>query len=124
MKAITALEEARHAFYPLEVVPADGGASYRYHFMQFLEHTDCTVPAQGGFRKGVRQDGTSYWVRTSTGDKVSLDVERVGSRHLFFDKRAQSGCFISGELVAKLGDFLPQGYYLAEAGLVRRRSAA
>jgi uncharacterized protein DUF1629 len=124
MKAITALEESRHAFYPLEIVQAESGISYRYYFMQFLEHTDCTVPKLGGFRKGVRQDGTSYWVRTSTDDKVSLDVERVGSRHLFHDKRAKSGCFISGELATKLGDFLPRGYYLAEAGLVRKPPAA
>jgi hypothetical protein len=124
MKAITALEDGRHAFYPLEIVPAEGGTSFPYHFMQFLEHTDCTVPTQGGFRRGVRQDGTSYWVRTSTDEKVSLDAERVGTRHLFHDKRAKSGCFISGELAAKLGDFLPRGYYLAEAGLVRKRPEA
>jgi hypothetical protein len=124
MKAITALEEGRHAFYPLEIVQAEGGTSYRYYFMQFLEHTDCTVPKLGGFRKGVRQDGTTYWVRASTDDKVSLDIGRVGARHLFCDKRAKSGCFISGELVTKLGDFLPQGYYLAEAGLVRARPDA
>jgi hypothetical protein len=119
MKAITALEEGSHAFYPLEIVQTEGGTSYCYHFMQFLEHTDCSVPKLGGFRKGVRQDGTSYWVRTSSDDKVFLDIERIGTRHLFFDKRAKSGCFISGELAAKLGDFLPRGYYLAEVGLVR-----
>jgi uncharacterized protein DUF1629 len=124
MKAITALEEGRHAFFPLEIVMPDGGPSLSYYFMQFLEHTDCTVPKLGGFRKGVRQDGTSYWVRTSSDDKVLLDSERVGNRHLFFDKRAKSGCFISGELAAELGDFLPRGYHLAEAGLVRRRSQA
>jgi hypothetical protein len=122
MKAITALEEGRHAFYPLDIMVAEGGTSYPYHFMQFLEHTDCTVPEKGGFRRGVRQDGTSYWVRNSTDEKVSLDAERVGTRHLFHDKRAKSGCFISGELAAKLGDFLPRGYYLAEAGLVRKRA--
>jgi Immunity protein family (Imm11) len=124
MKAITALEAGRHGFFPLEIVQPEGGPSYSYYFMQFLEHTDCTIPKLGGFRKGVRQDGTNYWVRTSTGDKVALDAERVGTRHLFHDKRAQSGCFISGELVAKLGDFLPRGYYLAGAGLVRKRSQA
>jgi hypothetical protein len=121
MKAITALEDERHAFYPLEIVRPEDGTSFSYHFMQFLEHTDCSVPKLGGFRKGVRQDGTAYWVRTSTDDKVFLDDERVGTRHLFFDKRAKSGCFISGELAAKLGDFLPRGYYLAEVGLVRSR---
>jgi hypothetical protein len=122
MKAITALEEPGHlAFYPLEIGRADGSASYHYYFMQFLEHTDCTVPKLGGFRKGVRQDGTSYWVRTSSDDKAFLDTERVGPRHLFYDKRAKSGCFISGELVQKLGDFLPRGLYLAEAGLVRKQ---
>lgn len=120
MKAITSLEEGRHAFYPLEIFQAESGPSYRYYFMQFLEHTDCTVPKLGGFRQGARQDGTTYWVRTSADDKVSLDVDRVGPRHLFHDKRAKSGCFISGELAAKLGDFLPRGYYLAEAGLVRK----
>jgi hypothetical protein len=123
MKAITALEEGRHAFYPLDVM-AEGGTSYPYHFMQFLEHTDCTIPARGGFRKGVRQDGTSYWVRNSGDEKVSLDIERIGPRHLLHDKRAKSGCFISGELAAKLGDFLPRGYYLAEADVVRKRSTA
>jgi hypothetical protein len=123
MKAITALEEeGRLAFYPLDIVQADGGTRYRYHFMQFLEHTDCTVPKLGGFRKGVRQDGTTYWVRTSSDDKVFLDAERVGKRHLFFDKRAKSGCFISSELAAKLGDFLPSGLYLAEAGAIRPHS--
>ena len=123
MKAITALEEeGRQAFYPLEIVQADGGTRHRYHFMQFLEHADCTVPKLGGFRKGVRQDGTVYWVRTSSDDKVFLDVDRVGTRHLFFDKRAKSGCFISSELAAELGDFLPAGLYLAEAGAVRVRS--
>lgn len=122
MKAITALEDgARQAFYPLEIVQADGGTRHRYHFMQFLEHTDCTVPKLGGFRKGVRQDGTTYWVRTSSDDKVFLDAERVGTRHLFFDKRAKSGCFISSELAAKLGEFLPAGQYLAEVGAVRAR---
>jgi Immunity protein family (Imm11) len=124
MKAITALEEGRHAFYPLEIVQAEGGPSYRYYFMQFLENTDCTVRTLGGFRKGVRQDGTTYWVRNSTDDKVSLDAERVGTRHLFHDKRAKSGCFISGELADKLEDFLPRGYYLAEASLVRKRAGA
>lgn len=120
MKAITALEETgRQAFYPLEIVQADSGARHRYYFMQFLEHTDCTVPKLGGFRKGVRQDGTSYWVRTSSDDKVFLDAERVGARHLFFDKRAKTGCFVSSQLAAKLGEFLPAGQYLAEAGLVR-----
>jgi hypothetical protein len=119
MKAITALEDGRHAFYPLEIVQTEGGASCRYHLMQFLEHTDCSVPKLGGFRKGVRQDGTAYWVRTSTDDKVFLDIERIGARHLFYDKRAKSGCFISGELARELGNFLPRGYYLAEAGLVR-----
>lgn len=123
MKTITALEKAGHlTFYPLEIVQADGGTRYRYHFMQFLEHADCTVPKLGGFRKGVRQDGTIYWVRTSSDDKVFLDVERVGTRHLFFDKRAKSGCFISSELATKLGDFLPAGQYLAETGAVRARS--
>ena len=122
MKAITALEETgRQAFYPLDVLPADGGTRQRYHFMQFLEHTDCTVPKLGGFRKGVRHDGTTYWVRTSSDDKVYLDAERAGTRHLFFDKRAKSGCFISSELVAKLGEFLPAGLYLAETGTVRPR---
>lgn len=122
MKAITSLEAGRHAFYPLEIIEPEGGVSHRYYFMQFLEHADCTVPKLGGFRKGVRQDNSTYWVRTSTDDKVSLDAERVGTRHLFFDKRAKSGCFISGELATKLGDFLPRGYYLAEAGLVRKLS--
>jgi Immunity protein family (Imm11) len=122
MKAITALEEAgRQAFYPLDIVSADGGTRQRYHFMQFLEHTDCTVPKLGGFRKGVRQDGTTYWVRTSSDDKVFLDADRAGRRHLFFDKRAKSGCFVSSELVAKLGEFLPAGLYLAETGSVRPR---
>jgi hypothetical protein len=122
MKAITALEEAgRQAFYPLDIVPADGGTRQRYHFMQFLEHTDCTVPKLGGFRKGVRQDGTTYWVRTSSDDKVYLDADHTGTRHLFFDKRAKSGCFISSELAAKLGEFLPAGLYLAETGTVRPR---
>ena len=123
MKAITALEDGRHAFFPLEIVQPEG-PSQRYHFMQFLEHTDCTLPKLGGFRKGVRPDGTSYWVRTSTDDKIALDAERVGNRHLFFDRRAKSGCFISGELAARLGDFLPRGYYLAETNLVRRRPQA
>jgi hypothetical protein len=123
MKAITAIEEAgRQAFYPLDIMQADGGIRHRYHFMQFLEHTDCTVPKLGGFRKGVRQDGTTYWVRTSSDDKVFLDAERVGKRHLFFDKRAKSGCFISSELAAKLGEFLPAGLYLAETRTVRARS--
>lgn len=121
MQAIAALEEGgRHAFYPLEIAPADGGTSLRYHFLQFLEHTDCTIPKLGGFRKGVRQDGTNYWVRNSSDDKVFLDVERIGGRHLFYDKRAKSGCFISGELAARLGDFLPRGYYLAEVGVMRK----
>jgi hypothetical protein len=124
MKAISALEPGRHAFYPLEIVDPEGGPSRPYHFMQFLEHTDCTVPKLGGFRKDVREDGTSYWVRTSDDDRVALDAERVGNRHLFFDKRAKSGCFISGELAGRLGDFLPRGYYLAEARLVRRRPQA
>ena len=116
------MEEAgRQAFYPLDIVPADGGTRQRYHFMQFLEHTDCTVPKLGGFRKGVRQDGTTYWVRTSSDDKVFLDAERAGTRHLFFDKRAKSGCFISSQLVAKLGEFLPAGLYLSETGSVRPR---
>ena len=122
MKAITTLEEAgRQDFYPLDIVPADGGTRQRYHFMQFLEHTDCTVPKLGGFRKGVRQDGTTYWVRTSSDDKVFLDAERAGTRHLFFDKRAKSGYFISSQLVAKLGEFLPAGLYLSETGSVRPR---
>lgn len=122
MKAITALEESgRHAFYPLEIAQANGSFRYRYYFMQFLEHADCTVPRLGGFRKGVRQDGTTYWVRTSADDKVFLDAERVGTRHFFYDKRAKSGCFISTELVAKLGDFLPRGFYLAEAGMARKQ---
>ena len=120
MKTITALEADRHAFYPLEIIDPEGGAPYRYHFLQFLEHTDCTVPKLGGFRRGVRQDDTAYWVRSSTEDKVFLDSDRVGARHLFHDKRAKSGCFISGELAGKLGDFLPRGYYLAAAGLVRK----
>jgi hypothetical protein len=125
MKAITALEEpGRHAFYPLEVAQADGETPYRYYFMQILEHTDCTVPKLGGFRKGARQDGTTYWVRNSTDDKVFLDAERVGTRHLFYDKRAKSGWFISAELSAKLGDFLSRGYYLAETGVVRKSPAA
>ncbi len=119
MKAIVSLEEGRHAFYPLDVTSADGSTRHRYHFMQFLEHADCTVPKLGGFRKGVRQDGTTYWVRTSGDEKVFLDAGRVGSRHFFYDKRAKSGCFISGDLVGKLGEFLPRGFYLAEAGLVR-----
>lgn len=123
MKAITALEEPGHlAFYPLEIDQAEGGTSHRYHFMQFLEHTDCTVPQLGGFRKGVRQDGTSYWVRTSNDDKAFLDAERVGARHLFFDKRAKSSCFISGELAQELGDFLPRGFYLGDAGFVRKQA--
>lgn len=121
MKAITALEESsRHAFYPVDIVQSDSGAvRLRYYFMQFLEQTDCTVPKLGGFRKGARQDGTTYWVRTSSDDKVFLDAGRIGNRHLFFDKRAKSGCFISSELAARLGEFLPSGYYLAEAGVVR-----
>ena len=119
MKAITSLESG-HGFYPVEVLAPDGGVSHRYYFMQFLEHTDCTVPKLGGFRQGVRQDNTSYWVRTSSDDKVWLDAALVGTRHLFHDKRAKSGCFISGELATKLGDFLPRGYYLAEVGLVRK----
>lgn len=125
MKAVTALEEdGRHAFYPLEIAQPDGGTPYRYHFMQILEHTDCTVPKLGGFRKGVRQDGTTYWVRTSTEDKPFLDAERIGGRHLFYDKRAKSGWFISSELASELGDFLPRGYYLAETGVVRRAPQA
>ncbi|MGE0006875.1 MAG: DUF1629 domain-containing protein [Parvibaculaceae bacterium] len=122
MKAIASLEDGRHAFYPLEILEPEGGVSHRHHFMQFLEHTDCTVPRLGGFRKGVRQDNSTYWVRMSDEDKVWLDAERVGTRHLFHDKRAKSGCFISGELAAKLGDFLPRGYYLAESGMVRRKA--
>ncbi|WP_162914445.1 imm11 family protein [Taklimakanibacter lacteus] len=122
MKAIVELEEGRHAFYPIDIMSPDGGVRCRYHFMQFLEHTDCTVPKLGGFRKGARQDGTTFWVRTSTGDKVFLDIERIGSRHFFYDKRAKSGWFISGELTAKLGDFLPSGLLLAEAGVVRRQA--
>lgn len=122
MKAVTALEEdGRHAFYPLEIAQPDGGTPYRYYFLQVLEHTDCTVPKLGGFRKGVRQDGTNYWVRTSTEDKVFLDAERIGGRHLFYDKRAKSGWFVSAELASKLGDFLPRGYYLAETGVVRKQ---
>ena len=120
MKAIVELEAGRHAFYPIEIVSPEGDTLYRYHFIQFLEHTDCTVPKLGGFRKGERQDGTTYWVRTSNDDKVFLDIERVGSRHFFYDKRAKSGWFISGELTTKLGDFLPRGFRLAEAGVVRR----
>lgn len=121
MKAITGLEEGRHAFYPLEIASADAVPRYKFFFMQFLEHTDCTVPKLGGFRKGVRQDGTTYWVRSSADEKVFLDVERIGSRHIFFDRRAKSGCFVSGELVARLDKFLPRGLYLAEAGVVRRQ---
>lgn len=125
MQAITALEEGRHAFFPLEIVQAEGGsAPHRYHFMQFLEQTDCMVPKLGGFRKGARQDGTVYWVRTSNEDRAFLDSERVGTRHLFCDKRAKSGWFISAELANKLGDFLPRGYHLAEVGLVRGLPAA
>lgn len=120
MKAIVALEEGRHAFFPLEIASADGEIRHRYHFMQFLEQTDCTVPKLGGFRRGVRQDGTTYWVRSSTDDKVFLDIERVGSRHLFQDKRAKWGCFVSAELVGKLNEFLPRGLHLAEAGVVRK----
>jgi len=120
MKAIIALEEGHHAFYPLEIVSAEGGTRYQYYFMQFLEHTDCTVPKLGGFRKGARQDGTTYWVRSSADEKVFLDIDRVGARHLFQDKRAKSGCFVSAELVSKLTDFLPRGFYLAEAGVVRK----
>lgn len=121
MKAITSLEDGRHVFYPLEIAQADGGEPFfRYHFMQVREHTDCTVPKLGGFRKGMRQDGTSYWVRTSTDDKVFLDIERVGNRHLFYDKRAKSCWFISAELSSKLGDFLSRGYYLTETGVVRK----
>lgn len=121
MKVISGFDAGRHAFYPLEIVSADGAVSYRYHFMQFLEHTDCTLPELGGFRKGVRQDGSTYWVRSSGDDRVFLDIERVGARHLFYDKRAKSGCFVSAELMAKLGNFLPRGLYLAEAGVVRRQ---
>lgn len=121
MKVIAGLEDGRHAFYPLDVVSVDGAVRHRYHFMQFLEHTDCTVPELGGFRKGVRQDGSAYWVRSSADDKVFLDLGRVGTRHFFYDKRAKSGCFISAELLSKLGNFLPRGLYLAEAGLVRRQ---
>ena len=122
MKAITALEEGRHAFYPVDIVSPEGDARYRYYFMQFLEHIDCTVPKLGGFRKGVRQDSSTYWVRNTNDDKVFLDAERVGSRHFFYDKRAKSGWFISGDLAAKLGEFLPSGLYLTEAGLVRRQA--
>lgn len=122
MKAIVELEEGHHAFYPIDIMSPDGSVHCRYHFMQFLEHTDCTVPKLGGFRKGVRQDGTTYYVRTSSDDKVFLDIERIGSRHFFYDKRAKSGWFISGELTAKLGDFLPSGLKLAEAGVVRRQA--
>lgn len=120
MKAIAALEEGRHAFFPLEIASADGEVRHRYHFMQFLEQTDCTVPKLGGFRRGVRRDGTAYWVRSSADEKVFLDIERVGTRHLFQDKRAKWGCFISGELVGKLNEFLPRGLHLAEAGVVRQ----
>lgn len=121
-KAIVELEEGHHAFYPVDIMSPDGSVHCRYHFMQFLEHTDCTVPKLGGFRKGVRQDGTTYYVRTSGDDKVFLDVEEIGSRHFFYDKRAKSGWFISGELTAKLGAFLPSGLALAEAGVVRRQA--
>ena len=124
MKAISTLEEGRHAFYPVEIVSSDGETRYRYYFMQFLEQADCTVPKLGGFRRGVRQDGTTYWVRSSADEKVFLDIERVGTRHLFQDKRAKWGCFISAELVAKLNDFLPRGLYLAEAGVVRKQDRA
>lgn len=120
MKAIVALEEGRHAFFPLEIVSADGDSRYRYYFMQFLEQTDCTVPKLGGFRRGVRQDGSAYWVRSSADEKVFLDAERVGTRHLFQDKRAKWGCFISAELVGRLNDFLPRGLHLAEAGVVHK----
>lgn len=120
MKAIVALEEGRHAFFPLEIISADGESRHRYYFMQFLEQTDCTVPKLGGFRRGVRQDGSTYWVRSSADEKVFLDIERVGTRHLFQDKRAKWGCFISADLVEKLNDFLPRGLHLAEAGVVRK----
>jgi hypothetical protein len=123
MRAISDLDgNGRQAFYALDIEQPDGGTPYRYHFMQFLEHTDCTIPKLGGFRKGVREDGTSYWVRTSTDDKVFLDADQVGNRHFFCDKRAKAGCFISGDLTARLGDFLPRGYYLADAGLMRKPS--
>lgn len=122
MKVIVGFEEGHHAFYPLDVVSADGAVCHRYYFMQFLEHTDCTVPELGGYRKGVRQDGSTYWVRSSGDDKVFLDIERIGTRHFFYDKRAKSGCFISAELMSKLGDFLPRGLYLAEAGVVRKQA--
>jgi hypothetical protein len=123
MRAISELDgDGRQAFYPLDIEQAEGGTPYRYHFMQFLEHTDCTIPKLGGFRKGVREDGTSYWVRTSTDDKVFLDADLVGNRHFFCDKRAKAGCFISGDLTARLGDFLPRGYYLVDAGLMRKSS--
>lgn len=118
MRAISALEPGAHAFYPVDIVQADGNVQ-RYHFMQFLEHTDCTVPMLGGFRRGVREDGTVYWARSSSDDRIFLDAERIGQRHLFFDKRAKSGGFISAELVNRLGDFLPRGLYLTEVSVVR-----
>lgn len=118
-KGIESLEPGKHAFYPLDVVSSDGTEIHKYHFIQYLEKTDCVDRERSGYGKGVRDDGSVYWFPTADRKKVFLKEACVGGRHLFWDKGATFHSFISGALVERLGDFLPAGLYLDQVAVIR-----
>ena len=77
-KGIESLEPGKHAFYPLDVVSSDGTEIHKYHFIQYLEKTDCVDRERSGYGKGVRDDGSVYWFRDTDRKKVLLTGKMRG----------------------------------------------
>jgi hypothetical protein len=123
-RAIEATDRGRHAFFPFDLVSADGERR-PCHFVQELEAVDCVDPELSGMAPQRRQDGGEYWIHPDPVDwpPVALDMDRVGGRHFFFVTGATSvlhSRFISGTLADMLGDFLPRGVYLRPCRVTRR----
>lgn len=121
-QVIDSLEPGRHAFYPLRIHRSgDDEKSYQYYFLQFLERLSCVHFEYSGFEQRIGQGGHPYWRRETPDSKTFFREECVAGRHLFWDTDAKHGMVVSGVLAARLGNFLPKGTELVEAGLVRSK---
>ncbi|SDD60344.1 imm11 family protein [Rhodospira trueperi] len=118
---IEALEPGVHAFFPVLVRRADGSESYQYYFIQVLEELDCACVQLSGFRRDTASIGGYIWTRTPDEGKVYLWEDCVRGRHFFREKSALFNTVASDQLVKRLGKFLPRGWALLEAGVIRKK---
>lgn len=119
-EAVESLEPGAHSFYPFNITSFDGTEMHEYFFVLFHEKSDCVDHVRSGYERCVSSNNTVYWSRSRHTDQLFLREERIGDRHWFRDESVLDQ-LVSGQLVERLGDFLPRGKTLKEVRVVRRR---